>query len=181
MVMTTRSIRFVIAAAALVVALPAFAQTPPKKTEPAPAAPPAGTPAPGTPEAPKKPDLPAPPPNFEYSPQGRRDPFISLVNRGNEGSGTESASAKRLDGVPGMLTSELTVRGIVQTRGAWVAMVSGPDRKVYTVRAGDRLADGVVRTITANAVVILQEVNDPLSLEKQREVRKLLRGGEEVK
>jgi hypothetical protein len=30
-------------------------------------------------------------------------------------------------------------------------------------------------------VVILQEVNDPLSLEKQREVRKLLRGGEEVK
>ena len=35
--------------------------------------------------------------------------------------------------------------------------------------------------MTAQAVVILQEVNDPLSLAKQREVRKLLRGGEEVK
>ncbi len=36
-----------------------------------------------------------------------------------------------------MLTGELTVRGILQTRGVWVAMVSGPDNKVYTVRAGD--------------------------------------------
>ena len=80
-----------------------------------------------------------------------------------------------------MLTSEIKIRGIVQTRGVWVAMVSGPDNKVYTVRAGDKLADGVIRTVTATSVVILQEVNDPLSLEKQREVRKFLRGGEEVK
>ena len=69
----------------------------------------------------------------------------------------------------------------MQIRGAWLAMVAGPDGKVYTVRAGDRLFDGVIRTITAQAVVILQEVNDPLSLEKQREVRKFLRGGDEVK
>jgi Tfp pilus assembly protein PilP len=80
-----------------------------------------------------------------------------------------------------MLVGELTVRGIMQTRGNWVAMVSGPDNKVYTVRAGDKLADGVIRQVTATSVVILQEVNDPLSLEKQREVRKFLRGGDEVK
>jgi Tfp pilus assembly protein PilP len=73
------------------------------------------------------------------------------------------------------------VRGIMQTRGAYVAMVAGADKKIYTVRSGDRLADGVIRQITANSVVILQEVNDPLSLEKQREVRKFLRGGDEVK
>ncbi len=79
------------------------------------------------------------------------------------------------------MTSEITVRGIVQTRGTWVAMVAGIDGKVYSIRAGDKLADGVVREVTAQAVVILQEVNDPLSLAKQREVRKLLRGGEEVK
>ena len=46
-----------------------------------------------------------------------------------------------------MLTGELTVRGIMQTRGAWVAMVAGPDSKVYTVRAGDKLADGVIRQV----------------------------------
>ena len=128
------------------------------------------------------PDLPVPPPNFEYAAQGRRDPFISLVNRGKDQSTQNgAATAKRADGVPGMLTGELTVRGILQTRGAWVAMVSGPDGKVYTIRAGDRLADGVIRQVNATSVVILQEVNDPLSLEKQREVRKFLRGGDEVK
>jgi hypothetical protein len=35
--------------------------------------------------------------------------------------------------------------------------------------------------VNATTVVVLQEVNDPLSLAKQREVRKFLRGGEEVK
>jgi hypothetical protein len=88
---------------------------------------------------------------------------------------------KRAEGVPGIFTGELVIRGIVFTRGAWVAMVAGADKKVYTVRNGDKLADGVIRQITANSVVILQEVNDPLSLEKQREVRKFLRGGDEVK
>lgn len=176
MTMPARSIRIVTAAATIAVALSAHAQTPPKQPPPA-GAPPASTAPPA-----KKVDLPSPPPNFEYEAQGRRDPFVSLVNRGDDGKGDPAAaSAKRLDGVPGMLTSELTVRGILQTRGTWVAMVSGPDGKVYTVRAGDKLADGVVRSVNATSVVILQEVNDPLSLEKQREVRKFLRGGEEVK
>ena len=149
----------------------------------APAAPPAkaGQPAPPATPAPKK-DLPAPPPNYEYQAAGRRDPFISLVNKGNDGKADAgAATAKRAEGVPGLITSELSVRGILQTRGTWVAMVSGPDGKVYTVRAGDKLADGIVRSVNATTVVILQEVNDPLSLEKQREVRKFLRGGEEVK
>ena len=173
--MTMRSIYIVTGVVILGIGLPAFAQTPPKSDKPA-----AGAPAPAAPGA-KKAELPTPPPNFEYTAQGRRDPFISLLDRGDDGTGSDSKSAKRADGVPGMLTAELNVRGIVQTRGAWVAMVGGPDGKVYTVRAGDRLADGVVRQVTATTVVILQEVNDPLSLEKQREVRKFLRGGEEVK
>jgi Tfp pilus assembly protein PilP len=171
-----RSIHLLVFVAALAVSMPAYAQA--KKTDAkgddkvaAAQQPPA-----------KKVDLPVPPPNFEYAAQGRRDPFISLVNRGKDQSVQNgAATAKRADGVPGMLTGELTVRGILQTRGAWVAMVSGPDGKVYTIRAGDRLADGVIRQVNATSVVILQEVNDPLSLEKQREVRKFLRGGDEVK
>jgi Tfp pilus assembly protein PilP len=171
-----RTIGAVVVLAAFVVAVPAFAQGKANKKADATAAP-----APVPPPA-KKVDLPVPPPNFEYAPQGRRDPFLSLVNRGKDQSQQNGgAAAKRAEGVPGMLTGELTVRGIMQTRGAWVAMVSGPDGKVYTVRAGDKLADGVIRQVTATSVVILQEVNDPLSLEKQREVRKFLRGGDEVK
>jgi len=178
--MTTvlRSIHLLVCLAALAVAMPAYAQA--KKADKK-ADEKAAAPAPAQPPA-KKVDLPVPPPNFEYSPQGRRDPFISLVNRGNdESTQNGAATAKRAEGVPGMLTGELTVRGIMQTRGTWVAMVSGADKKVYTVRAGDKLADGVIRQVNATSVVILQEVNDPLSLEKQREVRKFLRGGDEVK
>jgi Tfp pilus assembly protein PilP len=175
----TRVLRFtqlVICIAALAVAVPAFAQKKTDKKADAKAA------APVAPPPVKKVDLPTPPPNFEYSAQGRRDPFVTLLNRGKEtGVNSGAATAKRAEGVPGMLTAELTVRGIMQTRGNWVAMVSGPDNKVYTVRAGDKLADGVIRQVTATSVVILQEVNDPLSLEKQREVRKFLRGGDEVK
>ena len=144
-------------------------------------APAAPTPAPAPPAAAPKPALPSPPPNFQYSSEGRRDPFIDLVNRGSDAIRGGSAVAKRPDGVPGLETNSIVVRGIMQSKGAWLAMISGADGKVFTVRAGDKLFDGVVRTITAQAVVILQEVNDPLSLEKQREVRKFLRGGEEVK
>lgn len=159
-----------IAALAVLVLLAAPANTVAQQPVPAPAAPP--------PAAAAGPQLPAPPPNYQYDPEGRRDPFLSLFNRGADARGQ---NIKRAEGVQGLLTGELVVRGIIQIRGAYVAMVAGPDGKVFSVRAGDRLADGVIRTVTAQAVVILQEVNDPLSLEKQREVRKFLRGGEEVK
>lgn len=159
---------------ALVAPLAARAQTPPAKQ-------PAGQQPAAAPAAKPKVDLPSPPANFEYTIEGRRDPFLSLVNRGADPIRGGNQPVKRAEGVPGLLTSEIAVRGIVQTRGQFVAMVAGVDGKVYSIRAGDKLADGVVRQVTADAVVILQEVNDPLSLEKQREVRKLLRGGEEVK
>jgi Tfp pilus assembly protein PilP len=153
---------------------PAAGQPPAPKTGASPA------PKPGAPAPTPKADLPSPPANYEYTVDGRRDPFTNLVNRGADPR-AGNQPVKRLEGVPGLMTTEITVRGIVQTRGVWVAMVAGIDGKVYSIRAGDKLADGVVREVNAQAVVILQEVNDPLSLAKQREVRKLLRGGEEVK
>ena len=175
MTINTRFVGATLLSAAVAIAAPAFAQSA-KKGEKAPAQPPV------TAQPVKKVDMPTPPPNFEYAPEGRRDPFVSLVARGDDGKGDSGeATKKRAEGVPGLLAGELFVRGIMQTRGAWIAMVSGADKKVYTVRSGDKLADGVIRQITADSVVILQEVNDPLSLEKQREVRKLLRGGDEVK
>lgn len=169
MTINLRLMRLACAAAVLATAMPAFAQAKKKADKkgaaPAAEAPPA-----------KKVDLPVPPPNFEYAAQGRRDPFISLANRGADGK--NESNVRRGEGVQGITTGELAVRGIVQARGVWVAMVSGPDGKVFTVRAGDKIADGVIRQVNATTVVILQEVNDPLSLEKQREVRKSLRGGE---
>jgi Tfp pilus assembly protein PilP len=125
---------------------------------------------------------PAPPPvdpSYTYQREGRRDPFLNLI-----GSGTEARSigvSRRGEGTAGMAVAEISVRGIVQSKGELVAMVHGPDNHTYLVHQGDKLADGTVKTITPQGLVIVQEVNDPLSLIKQREVRKLLRSLEDGK
>jgi Tfp pilus assembly protein PilP len=146
----------------------ATALTDAQATKPAPA-----TAAPATPPADAGP---TPPADYGYSPDGRRDPFLSLVNRGVDAARGADRGAARPEGLPGLMVAEVAVRGIVQTPRGYVAMVGGPSGKTYSVRPGDRLMDGSVRAITAQAVVLLQDVNDPLSLEKQREVRKYLRG-----
>lgn len=134
---------------------------------------PAPTPPPQVPPA----DMgPTPPPNYKYAPDSRRDPFLSLVNRGTSDAQPGGRGKARPEGVPGIMVDEVIVRGIVQTRGGYVAMIGAPNGKTYSIRAGDKLMDGSVRTITPQFVVLLQEVNDPLSLAKQREVRKYLRG-----
>jgi Tfp pilus assembly protein PilP len=139
----------------------------PAPAQPAPAAAPGGA----TPDA-------AQPQGFTYNPEGRRDPFVSLLRRGAELE-RDPASA-RPPGLPGMATSEVVLSGIMASKGGYVAMLRGADKKTYIVRSGDRLYDGTVRSITADTMVILQQVNDPLSLEKQREVRKVLRQTEEA-
>ena len=116
---------------------------------------------------------------YAYDPEGRRDPFISLVRRGNESAKNESGV--RPAGLGGIAVSELTLKGTMQSREGYVALVQGPDLKTYIVKPGDKLYDGTIRAITVNGMVIMQDVNDPLSLEKQREVRKVLRQAEEVK
>ena len=139
----------------------------------APAAPAAQPPAPQTQTPP-----PAPPDPYSYNPDGRRDPFLSLLGAGADRSGPQ---AKRGDGVAAMTVAEISVRGILQSRGTLIAMVQGPDNRTYMLRQGDRLADGAVQAVTAEGLVIMQEVNDPLSLVKQRVVRKPLRSLEDVK
>lgn len=118
---------------------------------------------------------PTPPSTYAYAPDGRRDPFVSLINRGATGQKGAPAGL-RAEGIGGILVEEVAVRGIYQSRGTWVAMIAAPSGRTYSIRPGDRLMDGSVRTINAQTVVLMQQVNDPLSLEKQREVRKNLRG-----
>lgn len=137
----------------------------------APATAPVAPPAPRT-AAP----APTPPQGFDYDAEGRRDPFVSLVRRGVDPAG--SAASRRSAGLAGLGTAEVTLRGTLQSRDGYVGILQGSDSRTYIVRVGDRLADGTVRSITASALVILQQVNDPLSLEKQREVRKTIRQAE---
>lgn len=143
----------------------------------APAQTPPPQPAPSTPPAqPSQPPKPEPAPEtYSYNPEGRRDPFISLLVRGREAT----TGPTRAVGLGGLTINEVALRGIVRSRGAFVAILQAPDNKSYIVKVGERLADGVVKSIVADAVVFAQEVNDPLSLVKQREIRKPLRVIEE--
>jgi Tfp pilus assembly protein PilP len=142
-------------------------QTPPAATpSPAPQTPPAATPAPQP-----------PPETYMYHASGRRDPFLSPFG----GSSESRQMSRRGDGAAGMSLAEISVRGILQSRGTLVAMVQGPDNKTYIVHQGDKLLDGTIKSVIAQGLIVIQEVNDPLSLVKQREVRKLLRTLEDSK
>ena len=154
------------------------AAQPPAAPKPAQPAPPALPVAAKTAEKPAEPATTPPPPPLEayaYAPQGRRDPFVNLLGTG------EPEVGKRGEGAAGMTTAEMSVRGILQSRGALVAMITGPDGKTYVVHQGDKLADGAIKSIMPQGLIIIQEVNDPLSLVKQREITKLLRALEVAK
>ena len=116
------------------------------------------------------------PPGFTYAPEGRRDPFVSLVRRGSDTRG--GTIGARPAGLAGLSVAEVTLRGTVRSGEGFVAILQGADQRTYIVRAGDKLFDGTIRAISQTDLVIVQQVNDPLSLEKQREVRKVLRQAE---
>lgn len=132
-----------------------------------PAAP--GVPAPGAPAAPPAQSG----AGYSYDPAGRRDPFISLSGRGGE---VTTAAGARPPGIAGLLVGEVTVKGVWKSpKVGFVALVQAPDSRTYIIQAGHKVFDGTVKTITQDAVVFSQDVNDPLSLVKQREVRKAIR------
>jgi Tfp pilus assembly protein PilP len=114
---------------------------------------------------------------YTYKPDGRRDPFLNLL-----GTGTENKlTSHKGEGPAGMTVGEISVRGVLESRGALIAMIQGPDNRTYVVHQGDKLLDGTVKSVTPQGLVIVQEVNDPLSLIKTREVRKMLRSLEDAK
>jgi len=110
---------------------------------------------------------------YTYDSAGRRDPFVTLLGRGGD---MPVPGAARPQGLAGILIGEVTLKGVLKTaRGDFVALLQSPDNKTYIAHTGDKVLDGAVKTISAVEVVFTQDVNDPLSLVKQREVRKAIR------
>jgi Tfp pilus assembly protein PilP len=138
----------------------------------------AGRPAASPPPSPAA-TTPQPPPAepYTYNPDGRRDPFVSLVARGAQ----PVASGTHVEGLSNLSTAEMVLSGIIQSRSGLIALVKAPDGKTFRARVNDKLADGTIRSITLQGMVIMQEVNDPLSLVKVKEVRKGLRAADDVK
>ena len=147
-------------------------------------------PAPRAPAAPPQATPPAQPPagqtvgptagkpaaegqGYTYNAAGRRNPFVSLTGRGSD---VPLPGGSRPQGLAGLLVNEATVKGVLRSaKGDFLALLQAPDNRTYIARAGDKVLDGSIKTITQDAVVFSQDVNDPLSLVKQREVRKPIR------
>jgi Tfp pilus assembly protein PilP len=83
--------------------------------------------------------------------------------------------------MPGMLVQELALKGIVKDRTGFVAMLTAPDGKSYFARVGQRCYDGVITAMDQATVTFRQEVQDPLSPVKTRDVKKSLYSFEEAR
>lgn len=104
---------------------------------------------------------------YHYDPQGRRDPFRSLV-----GPAPKIQAGARPPGPAGFLIDEMKLQGVIKTKQGPVGMINGPDNKGYLVHVGDKVLDGEVIRVTPSSVVFRQEVNDPTRIERYREVVK---------
>ncbi len=162
--MTTQRIRRFVTAGAFVIACVAVSAQPP-----APPPQQSGPTAPG--EKPAASPQPSPSGGYTYDPGDRRDPFVSLLGRGSD----PRSSANRPTGLAGVLIAEAVVTGIVRGTSGYTAFLRAPDNRTYIIKGGERLMDGTVKSITEGVVVFSQDVNDPLSLVKQREIRKTAR------
>jgi Tfp pilus assembly protein PilP len=194
--------RLAIVASLLLCAGAVHAQAPAPSTPAAPAAAPAAgaaapaaeAPAAAQPGAAAAPAEPERPPldaeletgGYTYNPQGRRDPFVSLQRPVSADRGPKTRKA----GMEGFLIQEVALKGIVRTRGGgtgsakqpgFIAVILGADGKSYFVTTGQRLYDGQIVGVDASSVTFRQEVTDPLSPVKTREVRKSLNASEEAR
>jgi len=159
---------------------PGLAQAPPA---------PAGSPAPGFGDAgsgePVKDtiksildqEMEPPPGGYTYNPQGRRDPFVSLQKPVEAERGPKT----RKPGMEGFLIQEVALKGVVKTPQGYIAMLLGTDGKSYFVTVGQRLFDGAIIAMDGATVTFRQEVTDPLSPVRTREVKKTLYPSEEAR
>ena len=141
-------------------------------------APSAAAARPATETKPVNPVPPLEPQGYDYAASGRRDPFISLVRRTVAVIGT--SANPRPSGKSGLTADDFVVRGLIETPRGYLAMVKSLDNRTYTLEVGDRLFDSTVKAVTADGLILLQTVNDPLSTAKSRDVKKLLRPTQEA-
>jgi Tfp pilus assembly protein PilP len=114
---------------------------------------------------------------YTYNSQGRRDPFVNLQRPVAADRGPKT----RKPGMEGFLIQEVALKGIVKTEGAYIAMLLGTDQKSYFCKLGQRLFDGQIVAMDAATVTFRQDVTDPLSPVRTREVKKTLYPSEEAR
>ena len=114
---------------------------------------------------------------YVYESGGRRDPFVSVLGQDRAVEG--GARIERPPGLAGFAINELTLRGLVRSRGEYLAVMETPTETTYILRGDERLYDGTVLNVSDAGVVFLQDVSDSSALATGREVLRSLPGSEE--
>lgn len=106
-------------------------------------------------------------PPFQYNPEGRRDPFKSIIV-----SSEKQGRAENLHPLQRKELSELKLIGIVWGGFGYGAVIQTPDGKGYPVRKGTRMGlnNGAVSRITNREVVVQEKYIDIFSETKIRDV-----------
>ncbi len=146
-------------------------------------APPAATssgPQPQGDAAVTEPGVPASRGGYLYLPEGRRDPFLSMLRDATGADGAKKTDEINLPPLQRLTVAELTVIGIVWGGFGYTAMVQTPDGRGYTVQRGSRIGNnnGVVSAITEKAVIVEERFTDIYGKKQVREYAKPLHAKE---
>lgn len=136
---------------------------------------PAQAPAKASAQSPQKAPAKAQPPAASSF---RRDPFQPLVSKAEAG---KTVPENLPPGPGGLMVSTLRLEGIVRSPGGMIAVVSNPQGRVYFIREGTNLYDGIVEKISMDSMAMRERGKDPFGKPVDRQVVKRLypRAGEQ--
>ena len=87
-------------------------------------------------------------------------------------SGESAGPGQRPAGMEGFLATEVHLWGLATNGSAWAAFFRGPDGRVFLVKAGQRLYDGVVESVDASGAIARTEDGRTLPLGASDQRRK---------
>ena len=108
---------------------------------------------------------------LSYDPSGRRDPFLPILQ-----SGEQDALDSRLPPLQRVGLTELSLIAVLWGNYGYTAMVQTPDGKGYSIRRGTRIGpnNGVVSSITERGIIVQERFTDVYGNKQEREYLKLL-------
>jgi Tfp pilus assembly protein PilO len=104
-----------------------------------------------------------------------RDPFGRPAPRPRAVAAIRAAAVMRPPGLPGLSVHDVIVKGTVDGPDGDLAVIQGGDSRAYIVRPGDAIYDGVIRTITRDGLLLVQQREEGVALEAPLEIWKPLR------
>jgi hypothetical protein len=117
-----------------------------------------------------------------YDDGGRPDPFASVVRPKSNAPTNTAASPNKGNGTLVTLSvSDVKCTGVLRVNTKYhSAILQGSNSMSYLVKPQDRLLDGVVKSIDALGVVLVEHTTDITGAVEGHEVRKLLHPAAEV-